>query len=150
MASLHMGGCYPITEAAIDEEVTRVSPGNFALAYLDDGAFSDVNDRLHSWVGVDSRPMRYGPSAKAVYGSRRQHSRPLDTPALHPVGVVVDGRCTHFCFSYAVSAQAAFEEECRNYHDFGENHRLDNERHPAPPAGESWKCPVHRYHQRQW
>lgn len=157
MASLYMRGCYPLNEAEIDEKVTRVSPGNYALGYLDDGTFvvfyvgrsdSDVNDRLHSWVGVDSKPTRYGPYAKAAYGSRPRHSRPLGNPALLPIGVVVDSRYTHFQFSYAVSAQAAFDKECCNYHDFGESCDLDNERHPAPPGGESWKCPEHGHHHR--
>jgi hypothetical protein len=152
-----MGGCYPLNEAKIDEEVTRVSPGNYALGYLEDGTFvafyvgrsdSDVNDCLRSWIGVDSRSTRYGPSAKAAYGSRLRHSNPLGTPALRPVGLVVDGRFTHFQFSYGASAQAAFEKECCNYHDFGGSYGLDNGRHPAPPEGESWTCPMHRHHHR--
>jgi hypothetical protein len=157
MASLHMGGCYPLNEAKIDEEVIRVSPGNYALGYLDDGTFvafyvgrsdSDVSDRLHSWIVVDSRCTDYGPSAKAAFASRRRHSIPLGTLALRPVGVVVDGRYTHFRFSYAASAQAAFEQECRNYHDFGGSYGLDNERHPVPPEGESWKCPMRGHRHR--
>ena len=157
MASLEMGGCHPLDEAKIDEAVSRVSPGNYALGYVDDGTFvasyvgrsdSDVNDRLHSWIGVDGRSTRYGPSAKAAYGSRRRHSIPLGTPALRPVGVVVDGRYTYFRFSYAASAQAAFDKECCNYHDFGGSYGLDNERHPAPSEGESWKCPMHGHHHR--
>jgi hypothetical protein len=155
MASLHMGECHPLTDARIDEAVTQVSPGNYALGYVDDGTFvafylgrsdSDVNDRLHAWIDVDSTSTRYGPSAKAAYGSRRRHSRPLGTPALRPVGVAVDGRYTHFRFSYAASAHAAFEKECCNYHEFGGSYGLDNERHPAPPEGEAWKCPVHARH----
>ena len=133
MASLYMRGCYPINEAEIDEKVTRVSPGNYALGYLDDGTFVVFYvGRLHSWIGVDSKPTRYGPSAKTAYRSRPRHSRPLGNPALRPIGVVVDSRYTHFRFSYAVSAQAAFDKECCNYHDFGESYDLDNERHPAP------------------
>jgi hypothetical protein len=37
MALLHMGGCYPLTEEKIDEEVTRTEPGNYALGYPDCG-----------------------------------------------------------------------------------------------------------------
>jgi hypothetical protein len=151
-----MVGCYPLTEEKIDEEVTRTSPGNYALGYLDGSTFvpfyvgrsdSDLNAGLHSWVGVDSRSTRYGPFTKAAYGRRRRRCLTLGTPALRPVGVVVDGRYTHFEFSYAASAQAAFEEECRSYHDFGGGYVLDNERHPAPAEGESWKCPVHGHRQ---
>jgi hypothetical protein len=159
MASLYMRGCYPLTDEEIDEEVTRVSPGNYALGYVDDGRFvvfyvgrsdSDVNHRLHSWIGVDSKSTRYGPCAKAAYGPRRRHARPLGTPTPCPVGIVVEGRYTHFRFSYAVSAKAAFEKECCNYHDFGGSYGLDNERHPTPPGDESWKCPEHYHRHRRW
>ncbi len=157
MGSLHIGGCHPLTEEEIDAEVTRTSPGTYRLGYLDGGAFivfyvgrsdSDLNDRLHSWVGVDSRSTRYCPSARAAYGSRRRSSLPLGTPAPRPVGVAVDGRYTHFEFIYAPTAMAAFEKDCRNYHDFGGSHGLDNERHPMATAGCSWTCPVHGHHQR--
>jgi hypothetical protein len=155
MESLHMGGCHPLNESSIDEHVARGAPGNYALGYMDDGTFivfyvgrsdSDVSDRLHSWLGVESRSTLYCPAAKAAYGSRRRHSLPLGIPALCPVGVVVDGRYTHFEFSYAASAKAAFVKECQNYHDFGGSYGLDNERHPSPSEGESWKCPVRGHH----
>jgi hypothetical protein len=147
-----MGGFHPLTEEQIDAEVTRTSPGTYRLGYVDGGRFivfyvgrsdSDLNERLHSWVGVDSRSTRYCPFAKAAYGSRRRNPRSLDTPALRPVGVVVDGRYTHFEFIYAPSAKAAFEKDCRNYHDFGGSYGLDNERHPIATPGRSWTCPVH-------
>jgi hypothetical protein len=38
---------------------------------------------------------------------------------------------TRFAYSYAPSAEAAFEKECRNYDDFGSSGELDNE---APPT----------------
>ena len=76
MASLHMGGCHPLTDARIDQEVTRTAPGHYALGCLDGETFivfyvsrsdSDLNDSLHSWVGVDSRythfEFGYTPSA---------------------------------------------------------------------------------------
>jgi hypothetical protein len=61
----------------------------------------------------------------------------------------VDGRYTHFEFSYAASAEQAFERECCNYHDFGGSYGLDNERHPVPadeapssrtPGGRCSRC----------
>lgn len=51
------------------------------------------------------------------------------------------GKYKKFKFSYATSPKAAFEKECKNYHDFGENKSLDNDIHPDRPAGTSWKCP---------
>ena len=50
--------------------------------------------------------------------------------------------CTHFMFSIAKSKKEAFEKECRNYHDFGECDCLNNDIHPAKPAGTEYKCPV--------
>jgi hypothetical protein len=145
-----------LSEERIDETVGRTSPGSYALGYLDGGAFiafyvgrsdSDVNARLRSWIGVDGGSTSYWPGAKAAYGTRHRHFPPLPTPALSPVGVVVDCGYTHFEFSYAPSAKAAFEGECRAYHDFGGSYgSLDNERHPAPPEGVSWMCPVHGDH----
>lgn len=147
-----------LTDERIDEAVGRTSPGSYALGYLDGGAFiafyvgrsdSDVNASLHSWIGVDGGSARYRPSAKAAYGTHRRHSIPLPTPALSPVGVVQDCGYTHFEFSYAPSAQAAFEGECRAYHDFGGSYgSLENARHPEPPEGLSWVCPAHGDHHR--
>ena len=60
------------------------------------------------------------------------------------MGVVLDCGYSHFEFSYATSAKAAFEGECRAYHGFGGSYgSLDNERHPTPPEGVSWECPTH-------
>jgi hypothetical protein len=81
-------------------------------------------------------------SAKAAFGSRHRRSRPLGTPALDRVGVV-DDSYTRFVFSYAASAQAAFEKECRDFHRHGGSDGLDDERHPAAPLRSSWECPVH-------
>src|SRR5690606_3113785 len=39
MRSLEMRGSYPLTDEAIDEALTRTSPGNYALGYLDEGTF---------------------------------------------------------------------------------------------------------------
>jgi hypothetical protein len=154
-AALSLGLCLPLTDATIDRAVTRTAPGNYALGYVEGGEFvpfyvgradSDVNARLHAWVGVDSNCARYSPSAKAAWGSRARHPFPRGTPALCSVGVAVDARYTHFEFRYAASAEAAFECECRNYHECGGSHCLDNPRHPAPPGGVSWTCPVPGHH----
>ncbi len=48
----------------------------------------------------------------------------------------------HFKFSYATSPKAAFEKECKNYHDFGGSEKLDNKQHPERPDGTNWECPV--------
>jgi hypothetical protein len=40
------------------------------------------------------------------------------------------------------SPKAAFEKECKNYHDFGGSEKLDNKQHPERPDGTNWECPV--------
>ena len=55
----------------------------------------------------------------------------------------MDSSYTRFAFSYARSAEAAFEKECRNYHDFGGSDSLDNEAHPVSTPGSSGECLAH-------
>jgi hypothetical protein len=140
MGPLQMNGSFPLDDAMIDETVSRTSPGNYALGYMDDGTFqvfyvgrsdSDVRSRLHEWVGAPSRCRRYASSAQAAWGMHQRRSSPLDAPALGRVGSRVDSSYTRFAYSYAPSAEAAFEKECRNYDDFGGNGRLDNAARPA-------------------
>jgi len=114
MASLGMEGPYELDTETIETNVTRTSPGNYALGRKnEEGTFlvgyvgrsdSDVRARLKSWVSETKRPL--------------------------------------FKFSYATSPKAAFEKECKNYHDFGESEKLDNKQHPERPDDANWKCPV--------
>jgi len=143
MRSLDMDGPYPLSNEAIDEALTRTSPGNYALGYMEDTTFvvfyvgrsdSDVRQRLRNWVGAPSRYDRYAPASKAAWASWRSGLTPLGLPALGRVGVSLDSSYTHFAYSYARSAGAAFEKECRNYDDFGRSGELDNE---APPSDEA-------------
>ncbi len=140
MGSLEMSGSYPLTDAAIDEMLTRTSPGNYALGYLDGDTFmvfyvgrsdSDLRHRLHDWVGAPSGYDRYAPSTQAAWAVHRRGLTPLDVPARGRVGVEVDSRYTRFAYSYAPSAEAAFEKEWRNYDDFGGSDALDN---AVPPS----------------
>lgn len=139
LRSLGMSGSYPLNHEAIDAALTRRSPGNYALGYMDDESFvvfyvgssaSDVRQRLHEWIGMPSQCERYAPQAKAPWGVRRRESFPVAAPALGPVANA-DTSYTRFAYSYASSAEAAFERECRNYDDFGGSRSLDNE---APPS----------------
>jgi hypothetical protein len=152
MGSLEMSGSYPLSHDAIDEMVSRTSPGNYALGYMDGTTFtvfyvgrsdSDVKQRLHDWVDAPSRYERYAPSAKAAYGYRHRGPLPLGVPAPDRVGIGVDSSYTSFAYSYARSAEAAFEKECRNYHDFGGSGGLDNEARPVSTPGSSWECLPH-------
>lgn len=112
MASLDMQGFYVLTTEKITEVVTKISPGNYALGYInDEGKF------VVQYVGR---------SDSDVAARLKQH---------------VGEKYKRFKFSYATSPKAAFEKECINYHDFGESQLLDNDIHPDRPAGTGWKCP---------
>jgi len=115
MASLDMKGPYKLTTEKIDEVVTRTSPGNYALGYVRDNTF------YVCYVGRSDTDINE--RLKQWVGKK-------------------PNRYTHFKFSYATSPKAAFEKECRNYHDFGGVDKLDNEYHPQRPDGTNWKCPV--------
>lgn len=88
MASLGMSGPFPLTPDEIDRQVTRTSPGNYALGY------SDTDGRFHvQYVGRDD-----------VDVGERLHDHV--------------GKSNEFKFDYASSPKAAFIKECENYHDF--------------------------------
>lgn len=88
MASSGLKGSFPLTDEKIDEEVTKTSPGAYALGdTLADANFgidyvgrsdTDVNNRLHDHVGKYKR----------------------------------------FKYDYFPSAKTAFEKECNLWHDF--------------------------------
>lgn len=139
LRSLEMQGSHALDDAVIDDVLTHTSAGNYALGYLDDGVFcvfyvgranADLRERLHEWVGRPSSYERFAPTRRAAWATRSGCS-PLGIPALGRVGTVADTAYTRFAFSYASSAEAAFEKECRNYEDFGGCRQLDNESAPA-------------------
>jgi hypothetical protein len=139
MRWLEMSGPYPLTDEAIDEALTRTSPGNYALGYMDGDSFdvfyvgrsdSDVRQRLHEWVGMPSRYDKYASPAKASWGLHRRRRLPVDAPALARVGNA-EASYTHFAYSYARSAEESYANECRVYDALGGSHGLDNERQPA-------------------
>jgi hypothetical protein len=140
---LETNSSYPLTHEAIDQVLTRKSPGNYTLGYLDGATFvvfyvgrsdSDVGRSLHDWVGAPSRYDRYAPACKAAWACCRGDLMPLDRPT---VGRVQNSETsyTHFAYSYARSAEQAYAEEWRNYDTFGGSHALDNETQPVSAAG---------------
>jgi hypothetical protein len=139
MGSLEMSGSYPLSDEAIDEALSRTSPGNYALGYMDGGTFqvfyvgrsdSDVRQRLHEWVGMPSRYRNHASPAKASWGVQRRGQLPVDVPALGRVGSS-ESSYTRFAFSYARSAEDAYAKEWRTYDAFGGRHGLDNETQPV-------------------
>ena len=116
MVSLNMKGPYDFTAEQIDKVVAEKRIGNYALGKV--GATNDVNLSV-SWVGRS------------------------DTDLNKELKARLDLKHPKFKFSYADSKQAAFEKECRNFHDFGGKKALDNKIHPDRPDGMArLKCPV--------
>jgi hypothetical protein len=141
---LDMNGTFPLTASAIERELKRKGPGNYALGYMDVDGFvvlfvgrsdADVRSRLHAWVGAPSQYRAYAPAGRASWGSQRRGPLPLDAPALASTSGA-DSCYSHFAYSYAPSAQAAYAKHWRNYDDFGGGQRLlDNSSAPAASAG---------------
>jgi hypothetical protein len=106
-----MRGLYDLSARIIDREITIVSPGVFALGYVDQRRIfvvqvigrsdTDLRAELKRWIG--------------------QYDK--------------------FKFEYSPSSYDAFERECELFHDFGEQRILDNEVHPIRPKGTPWTCP---------
>jgi len=119
MPQTGLGGPYRLDNETINREVTRTSPGAYALGHVEQRkkneemvktfiveyvgrSDDDINSRLKNWVG---------------------------------------SKYSEFKFEYYGSPKAAFEKECNLYHDWGEKEILDNDRHPERPDGTDWKCP---------
>lgn len=110
MPTSELRGPFPLTGDGVAKNVTRTSPGAYALGHSDGGSYYIY------YVGR---------SDADVATRLRQHI----------------GEYRQFKYEYYPSAKAAFEKECRLYHDFKPR---DNKNHPARPAGSGWKCPVCR------
>jgi len=110
MASLEMEGPYKLTSEEVNSVVTDKSPGNYALGRKDEEGVFLVGYVGRSDSDVRDRLLQW--VGKTNY--------PL------------------FEYSYADSVKAAFEKECKNYHDFKPP---KNDVHPARPDGTNWKCP---------
>ena len=118
MESLEMNGPYELDNETIDANVTRTSVGNYALERKkEEGSF------IVNYVGRSDDDVRG--RLKYWVGKEPYYRR--------------------FKFSYASSVKAAFEKECKNYHDFGGSEKLDNKIHPQRPEGTNWSCPVCNY-----
>ncbi len=114
MPSLNMNGPHDFTSLKIGEVVTRKSAGNYALGYISrDGSF------VVQYVGRSDVDVKQELRVRLSISAYQA-----------------------FKFSYASSPKAAFEKECRNYHDFGGKQKLDNDNHPDRPTNCNWKCPV--------
>lgn len=113
MASLDMSGPYGLSHEMVNAAITETSPGNYALGYCD-----------HNRTFVVQYVGRSDSDVKA-----RLHDW-------------VGQKYECFMYSYASSAMAAFEKECRDYHAFEGSGTLENEAHPERPSGTDSTCPV--------
>jgi hypothetical protein len=142
-------GAHRLDASSVAAAVRRTAPGSFVLGYRDGSSFlpfyvgrsdSDVGAALQHWVDAPSCPSRRpAPSVQPWELSSRPRAR-FGGPAALPVTLGFDTGYTHFVFCYADSALAAFESECRDFHELD---GLDNDRHPVPPADSPWACPLH-------
>jgi hypothetical protein len=129
LANLDMDGPYQLSTQAVQQAVTQPLPGTFAIGHRDKtGRFSV------QYIGRDDSNL-----AQALL---QAVGRGVGQPGLF--GRMLGGKqqANAFKFSYANSAQAAYEKQCRNFHAFGETRSLENSKHPAAPAGSGLKCPV--------
>ena len=89
--SIGMKSSYVLTQKSVDDEITKISAGNFALGYeTKSGLFvveyygrsdTDLNSEIKKWID----------------------------------------RYERFKFFYATSPKSAFLKECKNYHAFDKN-----------------------------
>jgi hypothetical protein len=113
MPKLDMIGPFRFSQTIIDVEVPDERMGNYTLGYTEGEYF------IVRYVGRS------------------------DTNLRTELKYYLNLGYTHFKFSVAQSRKAAFEKECRNYHDFGgDDGKLDNQNHPGRPDGLYLKCPV--------
>ena len=89
--SIGMKSSYALTNNSIDEEITEISAGNFALGFESKSGLFVVQN--------------YGRS---------------DTDLKHELKNWI-GKYKRFKFFYASSPKSAFEKECKNYHAFDKN-----------------------------
>jgi hypothetical protein len=113
MASLEMSGPFDFTREKVDLLVEK-KPGNYALGRLDPATKKMI---VHS-VG------------RADEDLNAKLKTFITNPKFHA-----------FKFSQAADSKAAYEKECRNWHDFGGAVKLDEKKHPSKPENVDWKCP---------
>lgn len=118
MANLNMGSAYPLTEETVKAQV-KDKIGNYAFRKFENNIW-----RV-KYVGRSDSQLQ-----KEIIQQARLHK-------------MLDVEGYEFKFSYANNITEAYEKECQNYHDFGENKCLLNERHPKKPADNNhYHCPV--------
>ena len=124
MPSLNMRGPFILTDEEVNNRVESGRIGNYAYGYLQEREGRQIF--IVRYVGRSLTDLR-----EEIKGRHKSEAKftPID--------------CEYFKFSYAVSVREAYEKECQNFHDFGEQESLLNEDHPSKPTGNvSYHCPV--------
>ena len=116
VASLGIGKVHRLFDIIVSMLVSEKLIGNYAFGYMEDDIF------VVRYVG------RSDSDLKTEIRQQMKTDRAKG--------------CTHFVYSVAESVKDAFEKECRDFHYFGGADRLNNQNHPAKPAGTNYKCPV--------
>lgn len=129
MSSLDMDGPFALDASTVRKTVRGGLPGNFALGHLDSNKRFAVQ-----YVGRHDVDVLNGLMAALRAG--------IGKPGLAARLFGSDKRANAFKFSYAADQRAAFEKQCRNYHDFNASGRLENPSHPAAPSGSGLTCPT--------
>jgi len=115
MPSSGLKGPHALDEKTIDEIITKKSPGAYIIVYTKEKTF---------YV------LYVGRSDKDLNKRLKEH---IDEKEKYK----------QFKYDYYDSAKAAYEKECKLWHDFGgPEGKLDNKNHPDKPEGSNWKCPV--------
>lgn len=124
MASLNMNGPFPLTDEEVDLRVDEGKMGNYAYGYLKE--CDGQHKFIVLYVGRSTTDLRN--EIKSRYKSDEKFNK---------------AGCEQFKFSYADNESEAYEKECCNFHDFGEEQKLLNNIHPAKPQDNgSFTCPV--------
>jgi hypothetical protein len=129
LATLDMDGPYELSRKAVQATVTHALPGTFAIGHRDRSGRFAVQ-----YIGRDD--------ANVAQALIQALGKGIGQPGL--MGRMLGGKqqANAFKFSYANSAQAAYEKQCRSFHAFGETRSLENGQHPSPPSGSGLKCPM--------
>lgn len=109
MPSSGLQGPFPLTANGINAVVTLTSPGAYALGEVRSDGLFYIARIGRSDVDLNDRLHDY------------------------------EGQYSRFKCEYHATPKAAFEKECRLWHDFLP---ADNTYHPDRPAQTNWTCPV--------
>lgn len=122
--SLEMKGPFVLTDEEVDRRVEDHKMGNYAYGYIENREGKKVF--IVRYVGRSTTDLK-----KEI---KERHTKDDKfTP----------DECQLFKFSYASTEKEAYEKECRNFHDFGEEKSLLNDIHPAKPADDgTYQCPI--------